>query len=357
MRLIHAADLHLDSAFGALTADRARLRRQESRDLVERLCRLCESRGADALLLAGDVFDGARVYPDTLEALSRALASLRCRVFIAPGNHDPYHSRSAYARTEWPENVHIFRTAEMEKVDCGSFVIYGAAFLGEESPGLLQGFAVPAEEQRLQIALLHGDVEGRESPYGPIRREEIRQSGLNYLALGHIHQHSGLQREGDTFYAYPGCPEGRGFDELGEKGVLCVDVERGTVTAEFIPLCRRRYEILTVDVTGQEPEQAVRAALPPEHLADIYRIILTGEAESLPLERLTERLREEFFYLELRDRTRLPWDLWARAGEDSLRGLFLARMREKYDAASSEEKPLVEQAVRFALDAMDRRDC
>ena len=357
MRLIHAADLHLDSAFGALSSDRARLRRQESRDLVERLCRLCESKGADALLLAGDLFDGARVYPDTLEALSRALGSLRCRVFIAPGNHDPYHPRSAYARMEWPGNVHLFRMAEMERVDCGSFVVYGAAFVGEESRGLLEGFSAPAEDPRPQLMVLHGDVDGRDTPYGPISREQIRQSGLSYLALGHIHQYSGLQREGETVYAYPGCPEGRGFDELGEKGALCIEIQDGRVTGEFIPLCRRRYEILSVDVTGQDPEQAVRKALPPEHLADIYRILLTGEAESLSISRLTERLRDEFFHLELRDETRLPRDLWARAGEDSLRGLFLAGMREKYNAASAEEKPLVEQAVRFALDAMDHRDC
>ena len=69
-----------------------------------------------------------------------------------------------------------------------------------------------------------------------------------------------------------------------------------------------------------------------------------------------EQLAEEFFYLELRDETRLPEDLWARAGEDSLRGLFLQRMRRRFQQGDQEEKEKVEQAVRFALAALDHRD-
>ena len=122
---------------------------------------------------------------------------------------------------------------------------------------------------------LHADLSP--GPYNPITKEEIAGSGLTYLALGHIHQASGLLRQGNTFYAYPGCPEGRGFDELGEKGVLLVEAEGGKVNAEFVPLCRRRYEIVTVDVTDADPRQQLEAAVAPFSAADILRVVFTGE--------------------------------------------------------------------------------
>ena len=86
VKLLHAADLHLDSAFSALPPEKAVQRRAEQRLVLERLTALSE--GCAAVLLAGDLFDSARVYRDTLEALRAALAACRCPVFIAPGNHD-----------------------------------------------------------------------------------------------------------------------------------------------------------------------------------------------------------------------------------------------------------------------------
>ena len=109
VKLLHAADLHLDSAFSALPPEKAAQRRAEQRLVLERLTALSE--GCAAVLLAGDLFDSARVYRDTLEALRAALAACRCPVFIAPGNHDALLPGSPYLENGWPENVHIFRTA------------------------------------------------------------------------------------------------------------------------------------------------------------------------------------------------------------------------------------------------------
>ena len=75
----------------------------------------------------------------------------------------------------------------------------------------------------------------------------------------------------------PGCPEGRGFDELGEKGILAGSVGEGTAELSFVPFARRRYEILRVDVTGRDAESALRAALPESTARDSYRVIFTGE--------------------------------------------------------------------------------
>lgn len=178
-----------------------------------------------------------------------------------------------------PENVHVFREAAMTAVELPEWnlVIHGAAFTGpEQAESLLAGFAAP-EDGKVHFGLLHGEVEPSQPRYNPIRRQEIADSGLAYLALGHIHKRLEPQRLGRTLCAWPGCIEGRGFDELGPKGFYEGMLEDGAVSVTFVPFAWRRYENLTVDVTGQAPRAAVEAALPPDTARDLYRITLTGE--------------------------------------------------------------------------------
>jgi DNA repair exonuclease SbcCD nuclease subunit len=358
IKLIHAADFHLDSPFRALSADQAAQRRAEQRELLERFGWLAQEKGADLVLFSGDLLDGDNAYYETAQALARILGQIKARVFIAPGNHDPYTPRSLYATMKWPENVHIFCSPAMEAVDIPELgcVVYGCAFTGpvrDDSP--LAGFRVP-EDGRLHLMCVHGDAMNKTSRYGPIERADIAASGLDYLALGHVHTRSEPEKLDQTVWAYPGCPEGRGFDELGDKGVLCCEAEKGHVTAEFVPICRRRYQILKVDVADD-----FAAALPTDASDDIYRIILTGESDLggvdlAPLERIAARY---FYSVTVRDETTVRRDLWSRAGEDTLTGLFLRRMAQLRDAAGDEADRLrVEQAVRFGLAALENgEDC
>ena len=362
LRFIHAADFHLDSAFAALTPRQAAARRRESRELPVRLANYVNQNNIDLVLLAGDLFDSAASYRDTAEELSAALGQMEAQVYIAPGNHDWYGPGSPYLTVKWPENVHIFTQPRLETMEWPekNLVLHGAAFThGEQADGFLTGFTAPADG-KLHIGLLHGEIDPAEIRYDPIRREEIAASGLAYLALGHIHRFDGLHREGNTYWAYPGCPEGRGFDELGEKGFYTGIIdEDGKISLDFVPFARRRYEILTVDVTGQDPRTAVEGALPAETARDLYRILLTGETGEggVSLEALQETLADQFYALELRDQTRLAEDLWARAEEDSLRGLFLRDLKQQLAQAQTEEdRQRVTMAARFGLAALDHRD-
>ena len=360
VKVLHAADFHLDSAFGALTGEQAKLRRRESRALVERLSNYVNQNQIDIVLLAGDLFDSEITYRDTIEQLFAALGAMTARVFIAPGNHDCYSARSPYATLTWPENVHVFTTTQVERVALPELgcAVYGAAFTDKaQEESLLAGFSAP-EDGLVHLMVLHGDLNAAQAQYDPITREQIAASNLDYLALGHVHAFGGVQREGRTAYAYSGCPEGRGFDELGDKGFLCGTVERGNAQMAFVPFARRRYEILTVDVSNADPAQALRKALPENTAGDLYRVIFTGETDERGVDcrALREEFAPDFFYLELRDHTRIRQDIWARAQEDSLRGLFLRELRERYEHADEEEKAGIERAARFGLAALDRRD-
>ncbi|MBQ5739616.1 MAG: DNA repair exonuclease [Oscillospiraceae bacterium] len=360
VKIVHAADFHLDSAFGALSSERARQRRRESRDLVERLSNYVNQQGADIVLLAGDLFDAETTYRETIEQLPRALAEMSAEVFIAPGNHDFFHARSPYATLAWSENVHIFTKSEMESVTLPRLgcAVYGAAFTSAaQEESLLKGFSAP-DDGLIHIGVLHGDLAAAEARYCPLAADDIAASNLDYLALGHTHAFSGVKTAGKTAYAYSGCIEGRGFDETGDKGFLAGTVDRGSAQLHFVPFARRRYEILNVDVTEKEVETALREALPESTASDLYRIVFTGETgeSGVDTERILERFGADFYHLEVRDKTRLREDIWARAGEDSLRGLFLRDLRAKYDAADAEERETIVRAVRFGLAALDGRD-
>ena len=117
IKIVHAADLHLDSAFAALSAEQAAQLRREQRRLLEDIAAETERRAAQLLLLSGDLFDSERCFSDTEEALCRALSQTRAQVFIAPGNHDWYGPRSPWERMKLPENVHVFRSPTIERVD------------------------------------------------------------------------------------------------------------------------------------------------------------------------------------------------------------------------------------------------
>jgi len=356
MRILHAADLHLDSPFAALDAEKAKARRAECRRVLEKLAGIASERKADMILLSGDLFDGANVYRDTVEALETFFERVTCPIFISPGNHDYYRPRSPYTRMLFPEHVHLFASPEITAVAVGECVVYGAAFWDEQEPqSFLEGFQALGDK-RLQIMCLHGDLTG--GPYNPITKAQIARSGLDYLALGHIHKTGGLLREGGTFYAYPGCCEGRGFDETGEKGCLLIDVEKGAAAAEFIPLSARRYEICAADVSGGDVFAAAEAALAGQRTEDVIRLVLTGERQAeIDCAAIERAFGGRFFGFEVLDETFAAEDIWARAKEDTLRGAFLRNLRARYDAAESEsERAIIEDAAKAGLAALDGRE-
>lgn len=354
IKFIHSADWHLDSPFSSADSGEAARRRAELRQLPRRLADYVNEHNIPLVLLTGDLFDGKHVYRETIEALAEALGSMRAKVLITPGNHDPWGK--LWDEQVWSDNVYIFHKNRLTTLDAGDLVFYGGAFVtAEQSESMLAGFRAP-EDGKLHIGLFHGEV-AAESAYHPISAEDITRSGLDYLALGHIHKR-GQERLGKTLAAWPGCPEGRGFDETGEKGFYeGVITESGEISVAFVPFSSGKYEILTVDVTGRDPKEAVEEALRGDTTLDRYRIILTGTAEGVDLKALTEHFRPRFAQLEMRGQTRVPRDLWEKKDEDSLRGVFVRRLQKRMEQAKTEEEQeMVRMAARFGLGALEHRD-
>ncbi|MBE6932063.1 MAG: DNA repair exonuclease [Ruminococcaceae bacterium] len=359
INFLHAADLHLDSPFAGLSPQQASQQRQEQRRLLGMIASLCKEENCQLLLLSGDLFDGQRVYRETLDVMRDTLSDCGAQVFIAPGNHDHLCPTSPYLTQAWPENVHIFLSPEPEGIlikELGC-VVYGGAFTTPTMGPMLRKFRVPSENtDYVNLMVLHGDAVLSTSPYNPITKEEIAQSGLDYLALGHIHQTSTFATSGQTMYAWPGCPMGRGFDETGERGVFIGTAERGTVSCRFHSLALRQYESITVEA-GNDPLASILAVLPEDTQSHIYRITLTGEIEAVLIPALYDALSSRFYALQIRDHTVPPLDLWTRCGEDTLEGMSLHTLHmalERCETAA--QRRCVELAARRIAEIFEGRE-
>ena len=349
LKILHAADLHLDSAFAGRSAGATARLRPALRAVPDQIAALCRRESCDLLLLAGDLFDGPHT-ADSLQALKRALAEVNIPVFISPGNHDFCTPGSPWLTESWPENVHIFTNPTMESVALPELNcrVYGAGFAAMDCAPLLENFHIQGTE-KYHIAVLHGDPAQQNSHYNPISQSQVAASGLHYLALGHVHK-TGSFRAGSTLCAWPGCAMGRGFDELEEKGVLLVTLG-DTANARFVPLDTPRFYELEA-VVATTAEAAISAVLPAVGNADFYRITLTGECEAPDLPALAAQF-SQFLNLELRDKTQPPVDLWGCVGNDSLEGVYFGMLKEAMEGQDEESARIALLAAKISRKILD----
>ncbi len=352
IKILHSADWHLDAPMSGHSPQATEYLRRELRKIPEKITKLCAAEQCDLLLLSGDLFDG-EPSPDTVRTVQKALKDTGIPVFISPGNHDHIHPGSAYCQDGWPENVHIFKTPKIQEISLPELgcKIYGAGYEAMDCPGLLKGFQASGPE-KWHIGILHGEAEASGSPYCPITREQLRNSGLSYLALGHIHKGSSF-RAGDTLCAWPGCPMGRGYDELGAKGVILLTLEEN-LQAAFLPLDTPRFYDEQTEA-GENPKDALTSLLPQLHTDDFYRITLTGYSSGLDL----AQLKQSFPHvpnLTLLDDTRPEVDLWSTVGEDSLEGEYFGLLQQAFHSESQTLSNRAKLAARISRQILDGQE-
>ena len=319
IKILHSADWHLDSSFAGFPEGERQFLRQAQREIPEKIASLCRRENCDLVLLAGDLFDGDPA-PDTVRRVKRALADCVVPVMIAPGNHDHFAACSPWLE-EWPENVYIFRepgSVVLKDLDCR---VCGAGYESMDCPPLLEGFRAEGRERRC-VMVLHGDPVARNSPCCPVTAAQVRESGLDYLALGHIHR-AGSFRAGETLCAWPGCPMGRGWDETGEKGVYLVTLgERTDIRMADLGLPR----FYAAELDGRDNgRQVLEACLPAAPSADFYRVKLT-----LRDKKEAETLRARFAHIPHLQllAEEAEGDLWQDAGEDTLLGVYFSLLKQ-----------------------------
>ncbi len=329
MKIIHTADLHLDSAIDTLPTDKSRVRRDEILHTFERMCEYAKMSGVKAMIIAGDAFDGARVSKKTAGRFAEAVKSAADTDFLyLSGNHDRAFLQ-AYGEI-LPANFKVFNN-EWTTYRYDNVAITGIALDKFNAPFVYDNLRL--NENETNIVCMHGQVLGYKSEDAAetISIPLLKNKYIDYLALGHIHSFSeGVIDERGKF-AYCGCPDGRGFDETGVKGFVLIETEGKKVKTEFVPFCSRIFAEKEYSVGGENSFYALRnkiiedmrATFAPE---SIVKVILTGEHDAdfiVDKEDLALRLNENYFFAKVYDKTTVKVSEKDYAFDKSVRGEFV----------------------------------
>lgn len=370
IKILHCADLHLDSPLSARDSMRAEAGRRDLRSALTALTLYIRSNEIDFMLISGDLFDGEYVSRETVALLCHEFASIPdCRVIIAPGNHDPYTSASYYRLAELPENVYVFDTPEVKCFDFPdkNTTVYGWAFTSDALEACpLDGFEL-ASKSRINLLVAHGELDVSESKYCPIPTRTLAACGFDYAALGHRHMHDGVNECGAGFVAYSGCLEGRGFDECGVKGAVIAVVEKDdklNFASKFVRFCRRRYEIAECDVSGATSNADVldklTALIHDAHYGDdtVLRVKLTGSVtgEFKPSAAFLEEQFPGVYCIQIIDETVPLADRDALREDPTLRGAFYRSLEEMLQSEDAYEREIASMALRYGLAALSGND-
>ena len=221
---------------------------------------------------------------------------------------------------------------------------------------------IDVDNDKINIMLLHGEIASNNSKneYNPIYINDIYKSNIDYIALGHKHKFSGILKEGMTTYAYSGCPQGRGFDEEGEKGVIIGEVYKSGTNLEFFPVYKRKYVTKEIDITGtnnyDEVVFKVLSDLSDEEIyKNFYKIILKGELKEhfkLRENLLIEKLKNKFYYIKIINQTSIEVNLEELSRDYSIKGKFISKILEKLKDASDDDKEILKLALKIGIQCL-----
>ena len=348
MKLIHCGDIHLDSRMESnLPAEKARERNAEICATFTRMIRYGMDHGVRAVLIAGDLFDTTRASGRTVQFVMDRIRSAKGMDFLyLRGNHD--EGTDPFEGMDLPEN---FKTFGSRWTSCryGDVVISGVE--PENWETYYEGLMLDPEDTN--IVMLHGQVStqtGRELICLP----KLRRKNIHYLALGHIHSYQKDRLDLDGQWCYCGCLEGRGFDELGQKGFVLLDADKTGVKSEFVPFGSRIMEEVAVDITGLTTVTRILSALEQAGAAipdtSLVKFTLTG-THTLETQRdfrfLEKMLESRYYFVKIKDESRLEI-----AGEDyehdiSLKGEFIRTV-----LASGKTEEEKERIIRMGIQAL-----
>ena len=362
LRLLHTADVHL----GARHADlgtQAAAQRERQFDAFRATVDLALAEKVDAVLIAGDLFDSNTQPKRSVERVAAELKRLveaRIRTFIVPGTHDVYDRASVYraydiAAMAGAVGTDLVTVLTPERPDVHvaplDAVVHGRCFEAKRAPASpLSGFDAAADGRATwQIGLIHGALAIPEKTDGDdvvFTRDEIRASGLDYLALGHWHS---MQQgtAGETTYAYSGAPEPVAIDQDKAGSVLLVTLDerdgKKTVTVEAKTVGRTRFEHLDVDAARAATQPALVDMINKKADKDlVLDVRLTGvrpDSLDLDVDEVTAAMSPKFLKLRLRDQSTPPLSEGPIPSAETILGSFIRDTEAKIAELEATDDP------------------
>lgn len=356
MKFVHIADMHFDTSFTQLNnSDLGAIRRLDQRKIFQKIIDYIKQNNIDYLFIAGDFYEHKFIKESTIEYINKQFKEIEnTKIFITPGNHDPYLKNSFYNKFSWNKNVHIFKS-EISVVEDDECRIYGYGFddFYYTNPEI-EKFELP-DNNKINILITHATLNGTnniERQYNAISKSTLEHIGFDYVALGHIHK---LNYKESKRIVYPGSPIAMGFDELGEHGMIVGEIENGELQTEFIPLDETEFKIVDVDISDMTSIDEIAQHLNSLSLAqeNLYEIYLQG-TRSFQVDKYNlKKIIEPKNIIKIKDKTKMYYDLEKISKDNTLKGLFVRELMEKmnkYDA----DTELLENALEIGLDILEK---
>jgi len=266
-RFIHTADVHLDSPLLSLAlrdADIAEMIGNATRQSFEKTVDLCLEEAVDALMIAGDLYDGELRSMKTAVFFGgqmRRLTEAGIGVFIVRGNHD---AESVITKQlSLPDEVHVFSgRGEAVSIPDKDVAVHGVSFGKPHMTDSLLPKYKPPVEGAANIGLLHTSLAGsaEHDVYAPCSLADLAGHGFDYWGLGHIHKRQ-VHAKGPCTVVMPGIPQGRHVNEAGPKSVTLVEIGAQGVTVEERFTAVAQFERVGVAVDGVEDWRGVVRAI------------------------------------------------------------------------------------------------
>lgn len=356
MKFVHIADMHFDTSFSQMNnSNLGILRRLDQRKIFRKIIDFIKENEIEYLFIAGDLYEHKFIRESTIEYINNLFKEIsNTKVFITPGNHDPYLKNSFYSKYNWNNNVYIFG-ASISVVNTENANIYGYGFNDFYYTNSEIENLELEDKNKINILITHGTLNGTnntERQYNAIQRSALEKIGFDYVALGHIHKSNYTK---DEHIVYPGSTISIGFDEEGKHGMVVGNIDENGLQTEFIPLDESEFKVLEVNV---EQFNSIDELI--EHLnliylneKDFYEIILVGKRSfEIDMYNLKKMITRENI-IKYKNLTKLNYDLQKISNETTLKGLFIqeimARMNdENYD------KEILENALEIGLEILEK---
>ncbi len=353
MKIIHCADIHLDSKLAALSHNKAILRRQE---ILNTFCNLifeADKNGDGAVIVAGDLFESKFASPSTKSALINTFtAHQNVKIFILTGNHDESAFDDGFIK-RLPPNVKLFSEG------INRFDIDGVSFVGADLTTVSreQLKDIKWTPENYNILICHGDI-GKNSFYGAIDLDMFFDKPIDYFALGHIHSYK-KEGAGRGYAVYSGCLEPRGYDETGPKGFVWIDTSilDRSKSIRFVPYATRQVYSIRLDISdcASAADVIKKAAsfidgqsVTSLDLAEFY---LTGEINEdcvFTTDQISQSLKPLLFDVKVKDLTKVKIDIEKIKNEISLKSQFV-----KTAEAKIKDAELLNRVLRYGLNALN----
>lgn len=334
MKIIHCADLHLDSKMESnLSREKALQRKEELLKSFENLITVhAQKKSAGVIIIAGDLFDTLKSFQKTVKKQVFHLIQSHPEItfLYLKGNHDSESFFEAQERI--PENLKFFSSEKWISYDFGKVCITGreiTSFVPEDVYNELV-----LDSGRINIVVLHGEIvksTGKsDAPF--INLSKLKNKYIDYLALGHIHSYSCERLDKRGVFCYSGCLEGRGFDETGPKGYVLLDVdeEKNSVSQEFIETSIRKLYAPEINITNLEDYSDILNKISSDidsiSRKSLVKVILKGEvseAADIMTESFARQLESDFFFIKVENQTEIKIDYEKYRNDISLKGEFV----------------------------------